>query len=117
MTGSPFFGRLTTDRREAFPDLVSLELKVTQDPFGMHAHPPGKCSATFGETDFPKHVACVNRRCEQGGLDLENIIKFSKAGFRRYPCTGHEGTPKGRKRGDNCDNQFDVELKIIRSMS
>ena len=115
MSSSPWLGKHTTDRREAFPELVSLDLTISQDPFGMHLHPEWKRSSRFDERNFPKHVACGNARCQQGGIDLENIVRFSKDGLRRYSCRGHEGSPKGRRLGDPCDNYFDVEIKAVRA--
>ena len=56
----------------------------------------------------------MNARCQQGGLELTNIVRFSGSGTRRYSCNGHEVTPTGRRQGDPCDNFFDVELSIER---
>ena len=115
MNTHPWFGKLTTDRREAFPELTSLDLVVSQDPFRMHARHDWQRISRFDETNFPTLVPCLNARCQQGGLELENIIRFSREGATRYSWRGHEGTPKGRRCGDPCDNYFDVDLKILRA--
>jgi hypothetical protein len=115
MSSRPRFGKLTTDRREAFPELISLDLVVRQDPFRMHARHDWQRLSRFDETNFPTLVACLNARCQQGGLELENIIRFSIEGTTRYGCRGHDGTPKGRRLGDPCDNYFDVDLKVVRA--
>lgn len=117
MNSRPWFGKPTADRRQAFPELISLDLTVRQDPFRMHARHDWQRMNHCDETDFPTSIACLNARCQQGGLELENIIRFSREGTTRHSCRGHEGTPKARRHGDPCDNYFDVDLKIVRTSS
>ncbi|WP_332660854.1 hypothetical protein [Brevundimonas sp.] len=110
-----WFGRLTTNRTEAFPELKSLALVVRQDPQGMHAQHSWQTECRFDETNFPDRITCVNARCQQGGLELETIIRHSSSGERRYACNGHEGSPAGRRKGDPCDNYFVVDMSVERS--
>src|SRR2546426_909576 len=101
----PFLGK--TDKvNEAFPGVISLNVKITQDPFGHYTNRPGQNVSHFTLENLEKHVRCLNPHCQQGGLDLQNIVAFSESGEQTFSCNGHEGTPKGHKVGDACDNTF-----------
>lgn len=111
MTGSkPFLGE-THDRRSALPGIASLELTVRQDPWGHHTDGGSGRESRYTLGDLPRHLGCVNPRCQQGGLDLQQVALFWPEGERSAPCNGHEGSPAGRRQGDPCDNTFLVELR------
>ncbi|MBK3798202.1 hypothetical protein GAY33_02920 [Azospirillum brasilense] len=112
-TSRPFLGE-TTDREKAFPDIESLELNVVQDPYEQYARQAWQREGRYTKANIPRHLACLNPRCQQGGLDLQQAVLFSSPGQHSYYCNGHEGTPKGRHKGDPCDNRFDVTLTIVR---
>lgn len=112
-TSHPFLGE-APDREKAFPDVESLELRVVQDPYEQYAHNVWQRESQFTKANIPRRLACLNPRCQQGGLDLQQIVLFSPPGQHSYYCNGHEGTPKGRRKGDPCDNRFDVTLTVIR---
>jgi len=109
----PFLGE-TTDREKAFPDVESLELTVVQDPYGQYARHAWQRESRYTKANMPRRLTCLNPRCQQGGLELQQIILFSPSGQRSYYCNGHEGTPKGRRKGDPCDNRFDVTVAVVR---
>ncbi len=110
----PFFGE-TTDRSEAFRDFKSIDLIVTQDPWNRHARFEYQRESHYTLATIQRHQSCLNPRCQQGGLDLQRIIMFQPDGEHEFWCNGDEGTPKGRRQGDPCDNRFTVKLKTIRS--
>lgn len=113
-TSRPFLGE-TTDREKAFPDIESLELTIVQDPCGHYARNAWQRASRYTKTNIPRRLGCLNPRCQQGGLDLQQIVTFWSPGQHSFPCNGHEGTPKGRRKGDPCDNRFDVTLAVVRS--
>ncbi len=104
----------TTDREAAFPDIASLEIAVKQDRYGFYTDREGGHLSKFDKMTVPRNLSCVNPRCQQGGLDLQQIILYWQDGDHFLSCNGHEGTPAGRKTGDPCDNNFDISLKTHR---
>jgi hypothetical protein len=105
----PFLGE-TTDRDKAFFGIASFELKVVEDPFGHHTREGGR-EYRFTKSNIPRYLKCANPRCQQGGLDLQQIVNFGSAGQTTLYCNGHEGSPAGRRKGDPCDNSFIVTLE------
>jgi hypothetical protein len=110
----PLFGE-TTDRNEAFPGIKSLTVKVVQDPYRHYGQEQRE--TVYSKSDIPRHVRCVNQRCRQGGIDLQQLVWFSGAGEYRFPCNGHEGSPKGRRRGEPCDSTFVITVTIEKDES
>ncbi|MBV7523449.1 hypothetical protein KW834_03385 [Pseudomonas sp. PDM29] len=110
----PFLGKATSNPSEAFPDVISLSLKITQDPSGWYSEREGANVRHMTLNSLSRSVGCLNKRCQQGGLDLQNIIMFYESGTFDFCCDGHEGSPAGRNKGDPCDNRFTVELEISR---
>ena len=106
----PFLGE-TDDRRRAFPGVAAVELTVTQDPWRHHTRDGRPWESRYTLANVPRHVACVNPRCRQGGLDLQQVVLFWPDGERSAPCNGHEGSPARRAQGDPCDNTFIVRLQ------
>lgn len=72
MTTRPFLGT-TTDRREAFPNILSLELIIEQDPSEQYRRSALHYSRTntFNLHNIVPHLRCNNPRCQQGGLELQ----------------------------------------------
>jgi hypothetical protein len=109
----PFLGE-TQDRNRAFPNIEELDLTVVQDKYGQYTRDGRPREAHYTKGDIPRHLACVNPRCQQGGLDLQRTVMFGTEGQRTVWCGGHEGTPKGRRKGDPCENRFDITLTVKR---
>lgn len=105
----PFLGE-TTDRDKAFHGIVSFEIAVEQDPFQMYANDDRRRKTRYTKSTVTRYLNCLNPRCRQGGLDLQQMVNFWPAGQHRVSCGGHEGTPQGRRRGDPCDNVFIATL-------
>ncbi len=99
---------------QAYPSIQSLHATVRHE---------GEVPQTwqqvqeFTEHSIPKEIRCLNPKCQQGGFDLGAIlITLEHEQKTKYDvtlnCRGHEGTPKGRKRGDSCFNSVAVELEL-----
>jgi hypothetical protein len=108
---TPFLGT-TTDRSKAFPGVKELTVKVAQDPHGMYCEKPWQRESTYSKDNIPRYARCQNPRCQQGGLDLQQIVLLHGNGEHRFYCNGHEGTPKGRRKGYPCGNSFTVAISI-----
>ena len=109
----PLFGE-TTDREKAFPGIKALSIIVKQNPYGDYITNDYQREASYSKTNLPRYATCYNPTCQQGGIDLQNIVLYAKNGEKSYPCNGHEGSPKGVRRGDSCDNVFNIIVEIDR---
>jgi hypothetical protein len=105
----PFLGE-TTDRDKAFSGIDAFELKVVQDRFGHYTRKAWQRESQYTKSNVPRYLRCANPRCQQGGLDLQQIVNFWPSGEQTFSCNGHEGSSAGRRRGDPCDNSFVVTL-------
>lgn len=108
----PFLGE-TSDVRKAFPDILDLQMKVTQDPYGYYRRTPSQAESHYTLDSLPPLVRCLNPRCQQGGLEMQHVL-LHNSGEHTFYCHGHEGTPKGRVEGDPCDNWFTVSMTVTR---
>jgi hypothetical protein len=105
----------STDVNKAFPDIEAIDITITQDPYGHYLQHDWQRTSRFTKNTIPSRLRCANPRCQQGGLELQNIVLFSLDGKHEFPCNGHEGTPAGRRIGAPCDNRFVVQLAVTRS--
>ena len=113
MSSSDLSSDKATDRNRAFPDITSLEFTVTQDPYGYYMHLARRRKDHYTLTSaIPRHLRCLNPLCQQGGLDLHQIVRFWSSGEHTFDCNGQEGTPKGHPKGDPCGNRFEVILSV-----
>ncbi len=106
------FSEETNDRRQIFPGIASLDLTIRQDTSGYYLQHDWQREQRFTKANIPIHFACANSRCQQGGLNLQRIVLFSEPGEFSLSCQGQEGSPKGRRPGNPCDNQFNITLSI-----
>ncbi len=104
----------TTDANKAFPGIEEIDMTVSQDPYGYYSKHDWQRTSHFNKNSIGSHLGCLNPRCQQGGLNLQNIVLFHPDGEHVFYCKGHEGTPGGRKIGDPCDNRFTVRLAVRR---
>jgi hypothetical protein len=109
----PFLGT-TTDKNAAFPDIASMTIDVEQDKYGNYSQHEWQRKSTYTKASIPRFARCLNPRCQQGGLDLQTFVIIHSDGTYTYPCSGHEGSPKGRRVGNPCMNSFTVTVKIKR---
>ncbi len=105
----------TTDVNKAFPGIEEIDLTISQDPYGYYCKHDWQRTSRFNKSNVPSHLGCANPRCQQGGLELQQIILFNADGAYDFGCNGHEGTPGGRKIGDPCDNSFNLNLTVRRT--
>jgi hypothetical protein len=113
---TPFFGT-TTDVNHAFPGIEAIDITITQDTYGHYLQRDWQRSSRFSKSTIPSHFRCANPRCQQGGLNLQNIVLFLPDCQHEFSCNGHEGTPAGRKKGDPCDHRFTVQLSVTKTAS
>ena len=106
----PFFSGETSDRKAAFPGILALEMTVEQDQSGYYAEKASQQKRSYTLETIPRHLACLNPRFQQGGLDLQNTARYRSNGTHFISCRGHLGSPAGRRKGDDCDNAFVVTL-------
>lgn len=109
-------GSESDDFKNNFPKLFLFDLYVTEfdlsgwdEEYRRHgfnmAHPP------------PSRIACTNRLCRRGGLDLERILsRVHLEGATEIDetmrCEGDEGSPKGRRKGKSCHHAFRIKGKF-----
>jgi hypothetical protein len=112
-TTRPFLGEYTTFAK-AFPSVRDVRI----------------CGEQFGDMDseMQRHISssglnpattirCSNRRCQQGGYQIEHLIR-SMIDQRQSQfsttihCDGHEGTPKGRRKGGPCLNYAKLTITL-----
>ncbi len=104
----------TRDREKGLSGIKNLKLIVRQDIYGYYITNELLREATYSKASLPRYARCCNTKCQQGGLDLQIIALYSANGQRNISCPGHEGSPKGRRKGDSCDNVFTVIVEIER---
>lgn len=101
----------------AFPAVSEIRVEIR--PTGEGFEP------MFGQKEWldvynmesiPMYYNCRNPRCYGGGVDLHQLIRWhiverKIAEFEdSFSCSGHEGSPKGRKKYGSCDSYFKVKI-------
>jgi hypothetical protein len=116
MTTRPFLGEAKATFAEAYPHIGSFRIEIDQGDAVWGATAPGYRTSVFTQSSPPPPViGCSNSRCRQGGLQLQNLIPYSGSQLpynyeEKFPCNGHEGSPKGRRIGRSCMNRFHVKM-------
>ncbi|HRJ17932.1 MAG TPA: hypothetical protein PLF84_02780 [Bryobacteraceae bacterium] len=104
---------------DAYPTVKSIRVEVR--PVGEGFEPYRKMSEyvdVYNETNIPAILNCRNPRCFGGGLDLDNLIRWSVVEGRLIDyedtirCQGYEGSPKGRRRDGPCDTSFKLNVSV-----
>ena len=109
----PFLGT-TTDRNQAFPGIKALKVTVVQDPYGYYCKEPWQRTAVYSKQTIPRYIPCKNPRCQQSEIDLQQLVFLQGSGTHTIHCEGHEGTPKGRRKGAPCDNVFTITIDVTK---
>jgi hypothetical protein len=102
---------------DAFPQVVEINVEVNETgdfPIGSSAHVRQRF---LRNNDVAASLRCSNPRCQQGGLPLQSPVSLvieARDTEREFSvhCNGHEGSPKGRRKGAPCSNYFKVKVKI-----
>jgi hypothetical protein len=102
-----------TDFEGAFPNVEAVTVDVTEtDEYGHESH------RTYSKGDFGQYIDCSNPKCYNGGFAVGNALqslRFKKLteGEGDADCQGHEGSPKGRRKGDACEHKFNYKISIV----
>jgi hypothetical protein len=75
----------TTDPDKALPGLKSFEVTVCQDPNGYYTRDRWERESRYTKANLPRFQKCKNPRCQQGRVDLQNLVSFSGAGEYKQP--------------------------------
>ncbi len=110
---SPLIGKLVSFAK-AYPQIEDIEVQVCQTEDTV---PEWRMTQTFNKSNIPQTVGCLNSRCQQGGFQIRQKVYFmveshETEGECEGGCDGHEGSPKGRRKGDPCTNYFRVKIQI-----
>ena len=108
----PLLGEPTTFAR-AYPQVSDIRVEVEEEDglADYHRH------RVFAKSDLPSTIRCGNPRCRQGGFDIQQLI-YSMIELREtqredsIDCPGHEGSPKGRRKGYPCTNFAKIKVSI-----
>lgn len=114
MSTRPFLGTVSSFA-EAYPNVRTLRVEAIE-----HGEVRNEWQRrnTYSETDLPSQIPCSNPHCKQGGFDLNTTFLFlthdNKTQYETtLYCPGHEGSPKGRRKGDACFNYLEVKVEVI----
>lgn len=102
-----------TNFEGAFPDIESVMVNVTEtDEYGK------EYNRAYWKGDFGQYINCSNPQCYNGGFPIGDAI--SSLYFRKLTegeggadCQGHEGSPKGKRKGDPCEHRFRYKISIV----
>lgn len=109
-----FLGGEPTTFKNAYPKVESLRAEVFQHGDVEWEHQEHQ---TFNETNVPAEIPCGNRRCRQGGFSMQRLIDDIVYGDKTehedtMHCGGHEGSPKGLRKGDPCMNSIKARITL-----
>jgi len=110
--------RTATTFKAAFPGVKTVRVEITERGDGVRFGPQGHPLVTVvTETSLRPALDCSNRRCQQGGVDIERLLQmltYARTTDHQETifCCGHEGSPKGRHRGPPCENSFQLNISI-----
>ena len=109
----PFLARRCTFA-EAYPLVNDIKVEIKQTGELRSAMDKQR---VYTKADLPSTIPCSNPRCQQGGYVIDDIVGFmvqeketEKESSNR--CPGHEGSPKGRRKGDPCYNRVTAKIAI-----
>ena len=107
----PFLGGPRVPFLEAFPEVETLEISVTE-----HGYQPLGTTHMTQERVYPV-VDCTNPVCAHGGIRVEPMLRQAIRSRETTIdesslCVGYEGSPKGRIRRRKCLHSFEVKGSI-----
>lgn len=114
---TPWLARPAADFSKAFPEIEEISISVEHDTLGFHDLSDWQRNSTYSIANVPPEIACVNQRCQRGGLDLQSCIQNRVSQKEthyvgEFACNGDEGSPKGRRPGQRCLNNSRVTIEI-----
>jgi len=107
----PFLGTVDSVL-DAFTEIKSIRVDVQHQGEAISEL---RKSESYSDRNLPSAIPCVNPRCQQGGYQLNATLialTSSKQQAHRvtWYCSGHEGSPGGRRKGNPCENSVEVNL-------
>jgi hypothetical protein len=111
----PFFGTTTFEKK--FPEIADISVNIVEivpDLFN-----PLEIPAIYsGITKIPPHHPCSDRKCHDGGVDInyilgEMVAKKDRIYDEKRMCHGRIMSPKGRKDYGGCHSDFKIRIEII----
>lgn len=120
MTYEPFLQGKPITFDKAFPSVKSFVLTGREhgDSREIASIPIEHRSALhYTAPNLPAKIPCSNPRCQQGGYELQwildAIIRNRDTHYENtFYCGGHEGSPKGRRKGDPCCNYIEMTIEL-----
>lgn len=101
--------------KQSFPEIQVITVWVEETNFG---EPVGRGPSVYTIDTMPgPYINCHNPRCYNGGFSLERLVQCMIATKQTHfegseACQGYEGSPKGRRRDQDCDHRFRVKIDI-----
>jgi len=104
---------------KAFPQIETVEVEVSESGQGVRPIHAGRSmrKQIYTQTSLSEFIDCSNPLCYNGGFSIGRVIrKMVSKGMTEYEdsevCKGYEGSPKGRRKYDDCMNYFEFKVKI-----
>lgn len=110
------FGK-TSSFAKAFPQIEDIKVEIKETGEGV----PRWREESFDIytlNNLPgEYVDCSNPLCYNGGFRLGQILRLMSSNNQTdyqetQLCQGYEGSPKGRKKYDECSNMFEVKIAV-----
>jgi len=106
-----------TSFKEAYPEIKSLRIEISQDRFGFYTQPQNDQKIILTESNITPKIPCINPLCQRGGINIEKLVSFmiphrSQEDEFEETCPGHEGSTRNRS-APPCDNTSIVKISII----
>jgi hypothetical protein len=100
---------------EAYPTVENITVKYREN--GYMIRPYFKGLRTYTKEDLAPSTSCNNISCKQGGFSIQSVIREMVREKQTtlnttIGCKGHEGSPKGRRRGRACMNHAELDITI-----
>lgn len=104
----------------SFPELEAALMEYYETGEGVYERWRGNPPTTYTKPHQVTEMlmACSNPRCERGGYEIDREIHMMILGGKMTHrqlvtyCPGDEGSPKGRKKGNPCENALHVRLTL-----
>jgi hypothetical protein len=111
-----FAGEPTTFAK-AFPTVKTAVVTVEESGDFPRGYPEEIKSITYRDGQIAETIRCHNPLCQQGGLDIGSTVRWmvdarTERQELSQSCPGHEGSPKGRRKGMPCMNRFKATIGI-----
>ena len=98
---------------KAYPEVENISVNVKEAGYMLKR----ENTFTLTKNNIYPNFSCSNISCKQGGISIERLIRDMIRNKEteintQLGCKGHEGSPKGRRRGRDCMNHFEIQISI-----